>query len=121
MAQAQLTVAINGNKQLTDFLSDDKFDVAKKLEYDFYEFLASDGVITLPISKLVPISKIIANSSGNLNIKCYTDSTVYETNISGVYYNCLDPLISPNISGITIETTNTDIGVNGFISIVKTV
>ena len=122
MAKTQIILAVNGNRQMTDHLSSEEFDVSKKLEYEFSEFVADDGVINLPINKLNPISKILASSTGSLNIKYYTtESGVYSANISGLYYNCVDPFIAPTISGLTIETTNTDIGVSGYISIIKTV
>ena len=72
MAKTQIILAVNGNRQMTDHLSSEEFDVSKKLEYEFSEFVADDGVINLPINKLNPISKILASSTGSLNIKYYT-------------------------------------------------
>ena len=69
MAQSAIIFAVNGNKQTTDHLISEEFDVSKKLEYEFSSFVQDDGVITLPISKLTPITKVIAQSTGNLNIK----------------------------------------------------
>lgn len=121
MAKAQIILAVNGNKQLTDLLSSESFDVDKKLEYEFSEFKASDGVISLPISKLIPISKIIASSSGPLTLKTLTDLGEQTTQISGIYYSTMDPYSASNISGLSIETNNTQGGINGYISVIKLV
>lgn len=119
MAQSQIILAVKGNSQMTDLLSSESFDIDKKIEYEFSDFMASDGIITLPISKLIPISKILVNSTGSLTIKTLTDAGEQSTTISGIYYTTFDPLTSANISGVSIETSNTNIGVTGYISILK--
>ena len=121
MAKAKIYVSVDGNKQMTDLLNGEEFDVSKKIEYYFSSFTASDGEVTLPVSQIIPITRVLTTSTGSLSINYYTDTGIHTTNMSGVCYQVLDPLTASNISGITIQTSNTDIGVDGYISILKTV
>ena len=120
MSKAALTLAINGNNQLTNQLFSESFDVNKKFEYEFSSFTSEDGYISLPVSKIIPFQKIIANSDGQLKIKVLTNNGELENYISGVFLSSIDPTYASTISGISIGTDST-ISVNGSISIISLV
>ena len=120
MAKATLTLAINGNNQLTNQLFSESFDVDKKFEYEFSSFTSEDGYISLPVSKIVPFQKILSNSNGQLKIKVLTTSNEIENYISGVFLSSLDPTFADSISGVLIGTNSTS-GIDGYISLIKMV
>jgi hypothetical protein len=118
--KSEIILAINGNKQLTDAILSEEFNVDKKFEYEFSSLTNADAYIDLPISKISPISKIISSSTGQLKIKIDHLSGICETFTTGVGYWSLDSIYSSNISGVAIGT-NSVAGVDGFISLVKLV
>jgi len=120
MSKAVLTLAINGNNQLTNQLFSESFDVNKKFEYEFSSFTSEDGYISLPVSKITPFQKIVANSNGQLKLKILTTNNETENCISGVFLSSLDPNYANTVSGILIGTDSA-VGINGFISLINLV
>jgi hypothetical protein len=118
MAKTQIIVAVNGNKQTTDQLLSEEFNIAKKLEYEFSGMTADDGYTDLNVSKLRPISKILIQSDNTVKLKIDHLSGIVENYISGVTYISLDPIYAANISGIAIATTSIN-AIDGFISLLK--
>ena len=120
MSKVNLILSVNGNNQITNQLFSESFDIDRKFEYEFSSFTSEDGYISLPVSKIVPFQKIIANSNGQLKIKMLTTDGELENCISGVFLSSLDPNYANNISGLLIGTDSAS-HVNGTISLISMV
>ena len=114
---ASIVLAVRGNNQITDQVLSEDFYVDSKFEYEFNDMVIGDGYTTLPISKINPISKILSNSDGPLEIKINYGTSTESTYCSGICYLCVDPNYA-NLSGIAIGTSSAS-SVNGFISILN--
>jgi hypothetical protein len=120
MSQVSVILAINGNNQMTNSVQSESFDIDKKFEYEFSDLNPVDGYISLPVSKLIPFTKIIATSDNQLKIKVTSTSGITENYISGVAYISLDPTYASTINNVSIAT-DMGVNVNGTISLIKLV
>ena len=115
---ANFTLALTGNNQLTDKLFSEDFDISRKFEYEFADFTSVDGFITLPISKINPISKILADSNGPLQIQINYGVEQDSTYSSGVIFYNISPNYGSEVSGIAIATNSLS-PIEGFITIIQ--
>ena len=99
LSQAEIDVSIQGKNQISSALYTDAFTVLRKAEYEFNDMTIDDEAQVLPISKLTPISKIIANSNGM--VLQVNDATIP---VSGTLLWNVAP--DYTISGISVYTNS---------------
>ncbi len=108
---AKINFEIIGNKELTDVYSTEDITVAGKVERNLTDVVTGDGWISIPISKIGTISKIIVNStSANLRIGYNeSDPSSIIIPINGLFVYSVLATFADTITSIDIATDNTQV------------
>ena len=100
---------IVGDKVIADNYLEETLLITGKSEQEFYNVITTDGWLSVPISKLGTISKIIANSI-NANIRItYTDGgdQTMILPINGLFVYSVQTTFSTTITAIDVSTDST--------------
>ena len=108
---AKINFEIIGNKELTDVYNTEDITVSGKVERNLTDVVTGDGWISIPITKIGTISKIIVNStSANLRIGYNeSDPSSIIIPISGLFIYSVLESFSDLITSIDISTDNSQV------------
>ena len=111
----KLNFEIIGNKEAADLYSTQDITLAGKIEREFYQLIDTDGWITVPVSKVGTISKIIADvvdpssvlSTANLRIVYSGVPGDITIPINGIFVYSVDEDFADLITSVDISTNST--------------
>lgn len=100
---------IVGDKVIADNYIEETLLITGKSEQEFYNVITTDGWLSVPISKLGTISKIIANSTNAKLRLTYTDggTQMLILPINGLLVYSVQALFSASITAIDVSTDST--------------
>jgi hypothetical protein len=103
---ALLRHEIVGDKVIADNFIEQTLLVTGKSEQEFYNVITTDGWLSVPISKIGTISKIIANSTNATIRITYTDggSQTLTLPINGIFVYSIQAAFSATITAIDVST-----------------
>lgn len=104
-----ISTEILGNKEATDWYVTETITLTGKVERELYNVTSSDSWISIPITKLGVISKIIATSTSAKIRITYTDSgsQTIIIPIDGIFIWSTLSSFSSTITAIDVSTSST--------------
>lgn len=108
---AKINFEILGNKELTDVYNTEDITVSGRVERNLNDVVTGDGWISIPITKIGTISKIIVNStSANLRIGYNeSDPSSIIIPIGGLFVYSVLSSFAEEITTVDIGTDNTQV------------